>query len=488
MTDGYVSEIDYTHRYCSEIAPGMLRLACAARGMALPDNRPLRYLELGYGQGVSVNLHAAACPGEYWGTDVNPAHAANASALAAVSGSGARLFDESFEAFLARKDLPAFDMIALHGTWSWISAENRARVIGIVRQCLAPGGVFYVSYNCWPGWATEMPLRHLLTQHAQRVDPGKGLADRIDASLAFAESMIDAGAAYFEAHPGLKGWLRDMQGRSRRYLAHEYFNRDWHPMPFSEIAGLLSEAGLSFVGSASMAEPLDPPGLSPQSRKLLGSITDPLMRETTLDYLVNRRFRRDLFTREAASPPRDDLFDRIGAIEFTLLQHPDYVVAEGMPDPAALRALVAALAEQDYAPRTLEVLAQHPKCAAIPREHLAALALLLTGAGSLHPVQAPDAREAASPHCKALNRHVLERSLENGDIGALASPVTGAGVFVARQEMLFLLARARGAKDEDEWARLAWESLGEGDPATLRANARAFARIRLPILIALEVA
>jgi len=28
--------------------------------------------------------------------------------------------------FVARDDLPEFDVIALHGIWSWISAENRA--------------------------------------------------------------------------------------------------------------------------------------------------------------------------------------------------------------------------------------------------------------------------------------------------------------------------------------------------------------------------
>ena len=189
-TDGYVQEIEYTHRYCGEMAPGLLDLACVWRGFScLPSDHPPRYLEMAFGQGVSINLHAAACPGEFWGFDFNPAHLVNARELAAASRSGAMLFGDSFENFAAREGVPQFDVIAMHGTWSWISAENRHRVVEIVRRRLAPGGLFYLSYNCWPGWATEMPLRHLLMQHAESSGSREGLAARIDAKPGF-ESTI----------------------------------------------------------------------------------------------------------------------------------------------------------------------------------------------------------------------------------------------------------------------------------------------------------
>src|SRR4051812_30816782 len=95
-TSGYVSEIDYTHGYYVELNPSRLRLACLSAGVAPPPAGPLRYLELGYGQGLSVNIHAAGCAGEFWGTDFNPTQAAHARSLADVSGSGATLLDESF--------------------------------------------------------------------------------------------------------------------------------------------------------------------------------------------------------------------------------------------------------------------------------------------------------------------------------------------------------------------------------------------------------
>src|SRR5215472_509031 len=87
-TAGYVTEIDYIYGYNRELGPGLLRLACLSAGVAPPAGSPLRYLELGYGLGLSLNIHAAAVLGEFWGTDFNPSHVAHARALADACGSG----------------------------------------------------------------------------------------------------------------------------------------------------------------------------------------------------------------------------------------------------------------------------------------------------------------------------------------------------------------------------------------------------------------
>src|SRR5208283_2524002 len=124
-TSGYVSDVDYTYGYYRELSPPLLSLALLNRGVIASLDRPLRYLEIGYGQGLSLNIHAAACPGEFWGTDFNPAHAGNAKEMAEASGSGARVFDLSFAELAARDDLPEFDVIGVHGIWTWVSDENR---------------------------------------------------------------------------------------------------------------------------------------------------------------------------------------------------------------------------------------------------------------------------------------------------------------------------------------------------------------------------
>ena len=189
---GYISEIDYTHGYYREISPVFLSLALLHRGVKQnAPTRPRRYLELGFSQRSSLNIHAAACPGEYWGTDFNPAHAANAKELSIVSGSDTKIFNASFAELATRADLPEFDIITLHGIWSWISEENRAAIVDLARRKLAVGGVFYVSYNCTPGWSPAMPLRHLMALHAEFAGfDDQGITGKVDGALAFAKRVV----------------------------------------------------------------------------------------------------------------------------------------------------------------------------------------------------------------------------------------------------------------------------------------------------------
>ena len=116
---------DSAHGYHRHLNPGELRLAALAAGYAPTRGDDFSYLELGFGQGVSVGFHAAATAGTYWGTDANPGHAERARALAAASGAQAHLSDDAFWEFAVRSDLPDFDYIALHGVWSWITDESR---------------------------------------------------------------------------------------------------------------------------------------------------------------------------------------------------------------------------------------------------------------------------------------------------------------------------------------------------------------------------
>ena len=122
-TGGYVADIGYTFGYYTELNPQRVRLAFLNAGLVPPKVGTA--CELGFGQGMSTNMHAAASVVQWHGTDFNPAQAGFAQELADVSGNGARLYDEAFDQFCSRTDLPEFDYIGLHGIWSWISDDNR---------------------------------------------------------------------------------------------------------------------------------------------------------------------------------------------------------------------------------------------------------------------------------------------------------------------------------------------------------------------------
>ncbi len=510
-TSGYVAEIDYTHGYYREMAPLMLELCLLSKQQAHRVGRPLRYLELGFGQGVSLAVHAAGCEGEFWGTDFNPTQAANARELAAASGANARVLDASFAEFAQRKDLPEFDVIALHGIWSWISDENRRTIVDIARRNLAVGGILYVSYNCTPGWSAAQPLRHLMTLHAQLSGEADGLVPRIDAALEFAQQVVDAQALYFRANPAVAERLKVLKSQSRPYLAHEFFNADWHPVPFSQLARELEAAKLSFAASANLLAHVDAINLTPAQQQMLAGIAHPVLRESVRDYCENQQFRRDIFVKGPRPLAPRVQWEMLSSRLFVLTSPPADIrlTVTGAAGAATLQAdvylpVIAALAEDGYRPKPVADLVSHPTLRLLKPYQVVQALIVLTGLGHVQPAQDEAATRAARPAVAALNAHLLERAVSSSDIGFLASPVIGAGVPVGRIQQLFLRCLAQGRRTPQEWAAAVWPILDsqgqrllkDGKPlATARDNiaelthlAQVFASTRLPILEALLVA
>mgnify|MGYP003607067131 CR=1 FL=1 len=79
-SDGYVSDINYTYGYYAELDPQRAVLPLLMAGLAVPPVRTA--CELGFGQGLSINVHGAAGPAGWWGTDFNPAHTSFAPKVA----------------------------------------------------------------------------------------------------------------------------------------------------------------------------------------------------------------------------------------------------------------------------------------------------------------------------------------------------------------------------------------------------------------------
>jgi hypothetical protein len=448
-TSGYVSEIDYVHGYYGELCPALLQLACLSAGVWPAFGERIKYLELGFGQGLSINIHAAALEGEFWGTDFNPDHVVHARALATASGSDVTLLDDSFEQLSRRTDLPEFDIIALHGVWTWISDENRRFIVDIIDRRLRVGGVVYVSYNPQPGWAPAVPVRHLMKLHSDIVgSASSGIETRIENALSFAQQVIDTGALYFRANPGAAALVRSVSTANRNALAHEFFNRDWAVMPFSDVARWLEGAKLTFVASAHLMDHIDPVNLTPEGQKLLAGIKHPVFRESVRDFLVNEKFRRDIFIKGAR---------RLGAIEKAeLVQEQSFVLttqvddvrmkAKGRLGEAELpdqtyRPVIEALAADNFAPKTIGQLLRGGKLT-MSREELFEAMLVLTGSGYLHPARTPS--KATRARCAALNRFLFEYARDVTEIAHVASCVTGGGISVSPVQQLFLLAARQG--------------------------------------------
>jgi SAM-dependent methyltransferase len=508
-TDGYVSEIDYTFGYFADLNPLRIAVPLLNVGLAPPDIATA--CELGFGQGITVNIHAAASKIRWYGTDFNPVHAAFAQSLAAASGSGAQLFDQSFAEFCARPDLPDFDYIALHGVWSWISPENQLVIVDFIRRKLRVGGVLYISYNCQPGHAAMLPLRHLFARHAEiMAAPGHGIVARVDGALDFAEKLLALNPGFAIANPVIAERLKAMKVLPRGYLAHEYFNRDWNLMLFAELAERLEAAKLTYACSALYLDHIDALNLTADQHKFLGEIPDPMFRQSVRDFAVNQQFHRDYWVKGAR---------RLSALEQTEALRRLKIIVTTSPRSALSLTAQGALGSRDLAPGIynpiLDVLDNHQPRTISEIERalsgtdmrLASIyeaIMVLAGKGDLALVQDDEAQASARVHTDRYNLRMFDRSRGGGELTVLASPLTGGGVVVPRPQQLFLLARLQGRESADELAGFAWDLLAaqnqrmvkDGKPletpeenlAELTRDAREFIDHSLPVLRALQIA
>ena len=511
-TAGYVADIGYTYGYYTELNPLRVRLAFLNAGLVPPEMGAA--CELGFGQGMSANLHAAATVVRWYGTDFNPAQAGFAQTLTDVAGSGAQLYDQSFEQFCSRTDLPEFDYIALHGIWSWISDENRAVIVDFIRRKLKVGGVLYISYNTQPGWAAMVPMRDLLTEHAEVLGAaGTGIVNRIDSALTFVGQLLATNPTYARANPQIAERIDTLKGLDRHYLAHEYFNRDWQPMTFSKMAQWLAPAKLQWACSAHYLDAIDGINLTAEQQTLLASLPDPMFRQTVRDFCVNQQFRKDYWVKGAQRLTPLDQAEALRALRIALVQPRREVsltvnasLGEGKLQEGIYVPILDVLA--DNQPKSLgqieALLASSQAGQGISLGHIIQAAIVLGGSGAVMPVQSEEAIAEAKVRTDRLNVNLMQRSRSRTDLNYLASPVTGGGINVTRFHQLFLLARAQGLTQPQEWASFVWNILAtqgqcllkegqrlegaEANLAELEAQAQAFRQNQLPVLAALQIA
>lgn len=510
MTDwtaGYRADIDYTYGYYAELNPLRAKLAFLNAGLAFPEIE--NACELGFGQGISVNMHAAGSSTKWYGTDFNPSQAAFARELAAHSQSGAELSDEAFDEFARRDDLPEFDFIGLHGIWSWINDDNRRVIVDFIRRKLRVGGVLYVSYNTLPGWAAFAPMRHLLTEHASLLgSEGKGIVSRVDGAIEFADRLLNTNPVYSRANPTVNDRLKNMKEQNRHYLAHEYFNSDWQPMHFSSMRDWLVDAKVQYACSANFMDTVDSINLTQEQQQLLNGISDPLFKQSVRDFIVNQQFRKDYWVRGIRRLNPVEQREQMRDINIVLTTHADDIPrkVKGVLGEADLTAAV-------YEP-TIDALSDSSLISIGEAEHkvekrnvslqqLVQAVSVLSSQSHVAIAQSDGTSNRIRQQCQRQNQFLMARSRGSGDIAYLTSPLTGGGINVNRFQQLFLLAAEQDHQQPEAAALFAWgiiEQLGQtlikdgkslsgkdSNIAELIRMAKEFQTKKAPILKALDI-
>ncbi|MFA6700647.1 MAG: class I SAM-dependent methyltransferase [Thiomicrospira sp.] len=454
-TAGYVAEVGYTYGYYNELNPLRSVFPLLKSGFLPPDFH--NACELGFGQGLSINLNAATQTINWYGTDFNPSQAAFAQGMSSFAGSDAKLYDQSFEQFSQRDDLPEFDFIGLHGIWSWISDANRQILVDFIAKKLRVGGVLYISYNTQPGWAPMVPMRELLNAHARtQSSPSLPITERIDSALEFAQSMINLNPIFTKANPIIVEKIKSLQKQNKHYLAHEYFNLDWHPMSFGEMARWLEPAKVEFACSAHILDHVEAINLTPEQQAFLRTLPSGSFKEMAKDFMTNQQFRKDYWIKGPVRIKGTRQANLLSEQRFILVQMPDDIkfsvagsLGEAELNADIYKPLIAYLS--DFKPKALNEIAQaHPQ---IPLAQLLQAITVLIGKGVISHYVEPSTQ--VKKRSKSLNNYLFELAHSQDEVGFVSSAISGS-VGLSRIQQLFVSAYLKGQKTPEEWANYAW--------------------------------
>ncbi len=267
-------------------------LAAMGRLFALETAPPsrCRVLELGCAAGGNLLPMAADYPeSSFLGIDASARQIADGQAAIAATGlANLAIRAEDLAAFPAADGL--FDYIICHGVYSWVPRPIQDAIMAIGRRHLQPNGVFFLSYNTYPGWHLRGAVRDMMRFHTRRIEDPQ---EKIAQSRALLDFLLKSAGGSGEVYQKL---LRDEAGvlaaQPDSYLFHEHLEDDNEPLYFHQFTERAEAAGLQYLADADFST-MVPANFGAEAAGMLGNISR-LAQEQYLDFLRNRTFRSSL--------------------------------------------------------------------------------------------------------------------------------------------------------------------------------------------------
>ena len=434
---GYQTDLLYTYGYYKELNPLYAKAVFTFAGLAFPDMKAGYACELGFGQGVSINMHAAASDTNWYGTDFNPAQVNFAKHLATLGGINVKLHDEAFGDFAQRDDLPMFDFICIHGIWSWISRENQSYLVDFIRDHLKVGGVLYISYNVSPGFITFEPVRQLMAEfNRAKLPDDLNYNERFHAIGGFLAGLLQTNPAATQANPTLPQRINKVLAMDGHYLMGEYLNSYWDIIHFSDMAANLDRAKMSFACSATSTELLDNFNLTAEQQQFLAPYRGSTLYESIRDFMVNQQFRRDFFVKgkmPLALPQQEAAIDELLLVLTTPAKEFAYQTNARLGQVGFKKEIYQPILElmSDYKPHSVGSVVQKLLASNNPKltlENLYESIRTLFCVGVL-AAATNDISKESKERCLKINQALL-RGKEIAEIHALATPVLQGAVHI----------------------------------------------------------
>lgn len=256
-------ELPYESRPIPWTAPEHLARVSREHGGPTPRAHGYCVLELGCGDGTNLlSLAASREHAEFVGVDYAESRLAVAEAARQAAGLTNVRFIHSDFVGAGAKLTGAFDFIIAHGVFSWVSDEQRDALLALARGVIRDDGLFYVNYNCLPGWSVRGLVRAFLLQQTAHLE---GLREKAVHARALADRM--ANALNGGEHPYtqlLSNEFRFVCQNPVSHTAHEYLALHNRPYSRAEFAELVLKIGFRQIADADSEYPSGqlPEGLS----------------------------------------------------------------------------------------------------------------------------------------------------------------------------------------------------------------------------------
>jgi len=290
--EGRYDAVPYDSRPFHATTPDNLAVVATFAGISAAAPDRCRVLELGCASGGNLIPLAVSFPeATFVGIDASAAQIAEGQRTAAALGlQNLTLVTRDVAELDA--ECGTFDYVIAHGLYSWVAPAVQDRMFALYRECLAPSGIGYVSYNTLPGWHLRGMVRDMMLYRVRGLETP---AEQIAASRSFLEFLVASARGRDSAFTRFLAEEAVMLSQAGdAYLFHEHLELENHPVYFHEFVGRARVHGLEYVGEASPSTIR--PGEFPDEvddtvRRLARDVVEF---EQYLDFLRNRTFRRSL--------------------------------------------------------------------------------------------------------------------------------------------------------------------------------------------------
>jgi SAM-dependent methyltransferase len=283
--------VPYHSKPFDESHPDRLYFVGRLLGLEPPPVRHARVLELGCASGsnllpIALRLPQTTCVG----VDISGVQIQEGQALVEALGLQNCTLIQADLTDLG--DIGTFDYVIAHGLWSWVPPAVQDAVLALVRRCLAPEGLAYVSYNTFPGWYRRGMVREMCRWHVRDQDD---IGEQVEQARSLVSFLVTA----LKDDPGhhaeaIRQEAKLLQKTDATYMTHGLLAPLNEPCWYHEMAARVRQGGLAIVGDAELAV-LMQDELSPDARAALAQLPAGSDRQEQLaDMISNRTFRRSI--------------------------------------------------------------------------------------------------------------------------------------------------------------------------------------------------